>query len=67
MFGLTRREQRWKADQKTAELLVSFASAVIDAQARVRIAEAEAEVERLRAENAALKAPPSLPDASEHT
>jgi hypothetical protein len=44
MFGLTRREQRWKADQKAAELLVSVIALALQA----RIAEAKAkEAEQL--------------------
>lgn len=56
MFGLTRREQRWKAEQKAAELLVGFAQAVVEVSAKVRIAEAEAEAECLRKEVAELRA-----------
>ena len=55
MFGLTKREQRWKAEQQAAELLVGFAAAVVRAAADVRIAEVEAEAERLRKENAQLR------------
>lgn len=63
MFGLTRREQRWKADQQAAELLVSLASVAIKARAEIDVAEANAkavadakELEELRAENLRLKA-----------
>jgi cell division protein FtsB len=56
MFGLTKREQRWKAEQQAAELLVGLAQAVVQANAEIRIAEANAELERLRKENAELRA-----------
>jgi hypothetical protein len=55
MFGLTRREQRWKAEQKAAEALVPFAVAAVQAAAQVRAAEAQtdaAELARLRAAEA---------------
>lgn len=42
MFGLTKREQRWKAEQQAAELLVGLAKAAVRAVADVRIAEANA-------------------------
>lgn len=51
MFGLTRREQRWKAEQQAAELLVGLASIAIQAAATVNLAE----LQRLRAENDELK------------
>jgi hypothetical protein len=56
MFGLTKREQRWKAEQQAAELLAGLARAVVQANAEIRIAEANAELERLRRENAELRA-----------
>ena len=63
MFGLTKREQRWKADQAAAELLVSLASVALKARAEIDVAEANAravadakELEQLRAENLRLKA-----------
>lgn len=40
MFGLTKREQRWKAEQQAAELLVGLAQVIVRAAADVRIAEA---------------------------
>lgn len=55
MFGLTKREQRWKAEQQAAELLLAFAQSTVRAAADVRIAEANAELERLRKENAKLR------------
>jgi hypothetical protein len=55
MFGLTRREQRWKAEQQAAEIVLGFAATVVRSAADVRIAEAEAEVERLRKENIELR------------
>jgi hypothetical protein len=60
MFGLTKREQRWKAEQKASELMVSLATAVVEAVARVRIAEAEAECARLAAQDTVTGASPSL-------
>ena len=60
MFGLTRREQRWKAEQQAAELLVGLAVAAINARAQVEIAEAQSardkELADLRSEVAALRA-----------
>ena len=41
MFGLTKREQRWKAEHQAAELVAGLASAVVRATADVRIAEAQ--------------------------
>jgi hypothetical protein len=53
MFGLTRREQRWKAEQKAAEALIPLIAATVKAAAEIRVAEANTdseELERLRAE-----------------
>lgn len=52
MFGLTRREQRWKAEEKAATLLVGLATAAIEANAKIAVAEAQnnGEVEALRNE-----------------
>ena len=58
MFGLTKREQRGKAEQQAAELLVGLAQTTVRAVADVRAAEAMADVselQRLRAENAELR------------
>ena len=58
MFGLTKREQRWKAEQKLAEVLADLACVTISAAADVRIEEAKAEfdeLQRLRVENAELR------------
>jgi hypothetical protein len=62
MFGLTRREQRWKAEQEAATLLVALATSAIEARAKIDVAEANAkavadalELERLRAENLRLQ------------
>lgn len=44
MFGLSKREQRWKAEQKAAETLVALAQTIIESNARVRIAEANAKL-----------------------
>jgi hypothetical protein len=60
MFGLTKREQRWKAEEEAAKMLLGFLSTVIAAKASVEIARSNAnaltEIEQLRLENAALKA-----------
>lgn len=58
MFGLTKREQRWKAEQRAAEVMVELAQTTVRAAADVRIAEAQtdAELELLRRENAELRA-----------
>lgn len=40
MFGLTKREQRWKADQKAAELVASFTVDVVRAIADQSASEA---------------------------
>ena len=60
MFGLTKREQRWKAEQQAAELLVGVAVAAINAKARIAEAEAlagnSAELAALRKEVAELRA-----------
>lgn len=64
MFGLTRREQRWKADQQAATLLVGLASVAIKARAEMDVAATNAkakaiadtlELELLRAENLRLQ------------
>lgn len=59
MFGWTKREQRWKAEQEAAELIAGLAAVAVRANADVRMAEAmadAAELRRLRAENAKLRA-----------
>lgn len=58
MFGLTKREQRWKAEQQAAEILAGLAGTALRAVADVRIAEARTDADelvRLRTENAALR------------
>lgn len=62
MFGLTKREQRWKAEQRAVETLIGIVGTVVKAAAEVRIAEAMAaakanasEVDKLRAQIAELK------------
>ena len=56
MFGLTKREQRWKADQQVAELLVSVGIAAIQAKKEIAIAEMQANNNaELRAEIASLR------------
>ena len=47
MFGLTKREQRWKADQQVAEVLSSLTATALRAVADVRIAEAKTDTEEL--------------------
>ena len=52
MFGLTKREQRWKAEQQAAEVLAGLAAVAIRVATDARVAEAQvdaAELERLRA------------------
>ena len=55
MFGLSRREQRWKAEQKAAETLLGFAVDVLAITAHADLARVEQEHAVLLAENAALK------------
>ncbi len=58
MFGLTKREQRWKAEQRAAEVLAALAGTAMKAAAEVRVAEAQAdaaELARLRAEAASFQ------------
>lgn len=59
MFGLTRREQRWKAEQQAAETVLGFLAVVAKSAAEVRVAEANAEMaaelRKLREENEALR------------
>lgn len=53
MFGLTKREQRWKAEQRAAETLAGLAAVAIRGVADARIAEAQVdadELSRLRSE-----------------
>ncbi|MGL4577291.1 MAG: hypothetical protein ACRCV9_21070 [Burkholderiaceae bacterium] len=67
MFGLTHREQRWKAEQRAAETLADLAKSVVASKAQAYAAkfkadEAESlrlhsqEIAMLRAENEALTA-----------
>lgn len=51
MFGLTRREQRWKAEQQAGEVLASLLETTVKAVAAIRVAEVQTdtnELERLR-------------------
>lgn len=51
MFGLTKREQRWKAEQQAAEVLAGLVGTLAQAAAQVSVAEAQtdaAELARLR-------------------
>jgi hypothetical protein len=55
MFGLTKREQRWKAEQQAAEVLVGLVGTLAQAASQVSVAEAQtdaAELARLRGEAA---------------
>ena len=59
MFGLTKREQRWKAEQQAAEVLAGLAAVAIRSVTDARIAEAATdadELKRLREEVATLRA-----------
>ena len=57
MFGLTKREQRWKAEQLAAETLAGVVKAALHAKAQVAASEVhEEELEALRSENARLRA-----------
>lgn len=65
MFGLTRREQRWKAEQQAAELVVGLLVATVNAVGSAATAAAlaqaksdELEIERLRARVAELESKP---------
>ena len=42
MFGLTKREQWWKAEQRAAELLVALVEPKVRAESEVRLAEIQA-------------------------
>ena len=58
MFGLTNREQRWKAEQQAAEVLAGLVAVAIRGVTDARVAEAQtdaAELARLRTENAELR------------
>ena len=48
MFGLTKREQRWKAEQQAAEVLVGLVAVTVQAAANVRVAEAQTDEEELK-------------------
>jgi hypothetical protein len=53
MFGLTKREQRWKAKQALAETLLGFAGTVVSAAAKakaVQVAVDSVELGRLHEE-----------------
>lgn len=43
MFGLTKREQRWKAEQEAAELLIDLVKVVVVAVATVEVARAKSQ------------------------
>ena len=68
MFGLTRREQYWAAQERAAGMVASVACAAIKAQAEIQVAEAQSdasELNALRAEVAEMRqqlAARSLPD-----
>lgn len=57
MFGLTKREQRWRAEQQAAEVLAALVGTVVRAAADARVTEAKTDADqlaRLRSENAEL-------------
>jgi hypothetical protein len=59
MFGLSQREQRWAAEQKAAELLVTVAVAAMKASADIEVAKAKtdsSELVRLTSENTRVNA-----------
>lgn len=58
MFGLTKREQRWKAEQAAAELLVELSRIKIDALVQVALVKAsrDAEIIELQKQVAMLQA-----------
>ena len=68
MFGLTLREQRWKAEQQAAEVLFALVATTVKAAADIRVAEAQCDasvLKALRAEVAKMRqqlAARSLPD-----
>jgi hypothetical protein len=47
MFGLTRREQRWKAEQQVAEVPAPLVATAIKAAADIQVAEAQTESDEL--------------------
>ena len=47
MFGLTQREQRWKAEQQAAEVLAGLAAVAIRGVTDARIAEARVDSDEL--------------------
>lgn len=49
MFGLTKREQRWAAEQKAAELLVTLTVEIVKASQAQELAELRIELAELRA------------------
>jgi len=49
MFGLTKREQRWAAEQKAAEVIASVLVAKMKTDANERAVKAEAKVAELEA------------------
>lgn len=56
MFGLTQREQRWKAEKEAAELAATIVVASLNAKTAIKIAEIENERIELQNENNRLKA-----------
>ena len=47
MFGLTKREQRWRAEQQAAEVLAGLAAVAIRGVTDARVAEAKVDAEEL--------------------
>jgi hypothetical protein len=56
MFGLTKREQRWAAEERAFKILATLAAAVVESDAKAKERDDENELARLRAEVAALRA-----------
>jgi hypothetical protein len=47
MFGLTKREQRWKAEQQAAELFLGSASTILKYASDVQVAKSRIEADEL--------------------
>lgn len=48
MFGLTKREQRWKAEEQVGKAMLQLATVAIQAKAEIAVAEAQADVAELK-------------------
>lgn len=58
MFGLTRREQRWKAEREAATLMVDLVKIIVLARHDEALAVANAKIATLTDEVASLRPPP---------